>query len=587
MVAGHNILLIDNDEQSARDIQRFLKVSAYTFGVSHASRLDEGLGYLKNHKPDIVLLDTSFVNETDFGAFKQMLEKEDIPVILLSDISSSETKKNAELAGASDYIVKNKINLFHLQKTILNTLKISETEARLDDTFNKFVAQQDSLYKLLNKTNSGILIVSKQNKVLFANDKAYDLLSERGENLAGHFTYRELAEDELVELRSGNGFAISIRSSCLDWNDEKANLFVLDKIKPEISNAESILADETLLAFLNSLHENILLLKENKVVFVNKPALQNLKLGKNDVAGFKLNDIFDIKGQLNDAFSVSSLFVERELDGLLKNQEGSAKPVRLLLKPMSIAGAFYQLLSVEFKNQQDQSAPKGRSDEDKFSTESVLHLASHDLREPVRTILNYVQLISENLKNKKYEAAGEYADFARTAADGMERLLTDLKVYIGLNDHNFSISKVSMKLLVADVLKQMKDEIARTGAEINVAQLPDVNADRDLVEKLVSQLVDNALKFYKKNTKPVIDIGFDKFDGNILFCIRDNGLGISKKYQEKIFELFERLNRVDEYRGNGLGLAVSKKIVELHGGRIWVESLPGFGSSFYFTLGQG
>jgi light-regulated signal transduction histidine kinase (bacteriophytochrome) len=144
-----------------------------------------------------------------------------------------------------------------------------------------------------------------------------------------------------------------------------------------------------------------------------------------------------------------------------------------------------------------------------------------------------------------------------------------------------------MKLLVADVLKQMKDKINRSGAEINVAELPEINADRELVEKLVSQLLDNALKFHKKNKKPVIDIGFDKFEGSYLFCIRDNGLGISKKYQDKIFELFERLNRIDEYQGNGLGLAICRKIVEAHGGRIWVESLPGFGSSFYFTLGSG
>ncbi|MDB5282721.1 MAG: putative Histidine kinase, partial [Bacteroidota bacterium] len=306
-----------------------------------------------------------------------------------------------------------------------------------------------------------------------------------------------------------------------------------------------------------------------------------------DVTGLKLNDIFEIKSPASEGLSATSFFEEKEMEGQLKNAEGLARPVKLLLKPMNIGGEFYQLLSVDTKAQQDQGAPKGRSDEERFSTESVLHLASHDLREPVRTILNYVQLIAENLKNKKYDAAEEYTGFARDAADGMERLLTDLKVYIGLSDHNFSLSRISMKLLVADVLKQMKDEIARTGAEVNVAQLPDINGDRDLVEKLVTQLIDNALKFYKKNTKPVVDIGFDKFEGKILFCVRDNGLGISKKYQDKIFELFERLNRVDEYRGNGLGLSISKKIVELHGGTMWVESLPGFGSSFYFTLGQG
>ncbi|MDB5282638.1 MAG: Diguanylate cyclase/phosphodiesterase & domain with sensor, partial [Bacteroidota bacterium] len=244
-MAGHHILLLDNDEQSARDILRFLKVSAYTFGVSHATSLQEGLSYIKNHRPDIVLLDTSFVNESDFGSFRQILEKGDIPLILLSDVNGVETKRHAEQAGAADYIVKNKINLFHLQKTILNTLKISEAEAKLDETFTKFISQQESLYTLLNKTNSGILIINATNKVLYANNKAYALLSEKGSNESwtNHFVYRELNGEESLELRLGNGFAISVRASNLDWNEEKTNLFVLEKTKVVEDKSGDILSD--------------------------------------------------------------------------------------------------------------------------------------------------------------------------------------------------------------------------------------------------------------------------------------------------------------------------------------------------------
>ncbi|HLP19034.1 MAG TPA: ATP-binding protein, partial [Chitinophagales bacterium] len=162
--------------------------------------------------------------------------------------------------------------------------------------------------------------------------------------------------------------------------------------------------------------------------------------------------------------------------------------------------------------------------------------------------------------------------------------LSDLKVYIALNEHPFQLQKVSMKMVLADVLKQMKARIDEAQAEVSFTELPDVSADRELVEKLLTQLIDNALKFRKKDKKPVIDIGFDKFEGNIIFCVRDNGIGISKRYYHKIFDLFEKLNRVDEYPGNGLGLAISKKITDLHGGEIWVESLPGSGSNFYFTL---
>jgi signal transduction histidine kinase len=101
--------------------------------------------------------------------------------------------------------------------------------------------------------------------------------------------------------------------------------------------------------------------------------------------------------------------------------------------------------------------------------------------------------------------------------------------------------------------------------------------------KVLYCLLDNAVKFRRSNKKLVIDIGHDAYDGNVIFCVRDNGVGVSRKDHEKIFELFERLNP-NETQGNGLGLAICKKIAELHNGKIWVESLPGHGSNFYFIL---
>ena len=296
-------------------------------------------------------------------------------------------------------------------------------------------------------------------------------------------------------------------------------------------------------------------------------------------------DFFEGYNNTAEPATIKIFVLEKEAKGIIKFQDGRQQVITMYTRPVTISGILYQLLTFETEaGLQGQQMPGERSDEARFTTDGVLHLASHDLREPVRTILNYVQLISENLHKKKYDAATEYADFAKAAADRMEKLLSDFKVYISLNDYRPSLAKVSMKMAVADVVKQMKAGIEATGAEINVAELPDVTADRELVEKLILQLLDNALKFGKKGKKLVIDIGFDKFEGNILFCVRDNGMGIPKKYQDKIFEPFERLNRVDEYPGNGLGLAISKKIIEMHKGKIWVESLPGFGSSFYFTI---
>ena len=428
-------------------------------------------------------------------------------------------------------------------------------------------------------------MINAQNTIRYANAKAYSILGEEGikKHLAEHLSYRLAEEDEQIELKPKKNISVTIRISDLEWNGERANLFVLDRIKTKEEKPDAVLQDEVFVSLLNSLTENILLLKGDTIVQANKPALNILRLKQTAIQNKQLKDIFESDETLNAEISVQSFLSERVSRGMLKISDGSEQHVQLSYKPLNLGEEFYQLLSFKLSNEPD-NIPGSRNDEDKFSSGDVLHLASHDLREPVRTILNYVQLISENLKNGKVDEAKEYADFAKSAAARMEKLLSDLKVFIGLNEHPFQMQKVSMKLLLADVLKQMKPRIDELQAEVSFTELPDVSADRELVEKLLSQLIDNALKFRKKDKKPVIDIGYDKFEGNVIFCVRDNGIGISKKYYHKVFSMFEKLNRVDEYPGNGLGLAICKKVTDLHGGEIWVESLPGSGSNFYFTL---
>src|ERR1043165_538066 len=570
MESTRSILLLDSDEHSAQEIQRFLKVSAFAFSLSHASDIAEGLNYIKNRKPDLILLDARLMHQKDFALFKQFAQKENIPSILLSDSAGEETKKLAGIAGAADYLVKNKINLFHLQKTIANTLKISETEAKLDNTYQEFSMQHETLYKVLNKLSSGVMVINAGNLIRYANAKAYNILGEEGlkNHLAQHLSYRITDEEEHIEIKPRRNLTVSIRISDIEWNGERANLFILDRVKNAVENT----GGETYAALLNSLSESVLLLKAGAIVHANRPALSLLRLKQSDILNRSLDDVFESASDIVSEISVQSFLAEQTAEGVIKTSDGATVAVNFSIRPLNLGEEFYQLLSFTALRQTE-NIPGSRSEEEKLSSEGVLHLASHDLREPVRTILNYVQLISENLKNGKIEEAKEYADFAKSSAARMEKLLSDLKVYIGLNEHPFQLSKVSMKLVLADVLKNMKAKIDESQAEVSFTELPDVNADRELVEKLLTQLIDNAIKFRKKDKKPVIDIGFDKFEGNVIFCVRDNGLGISKKYYHKIFSMFEKLNRVDEYPGNGLGLAICKKITDLHGGEIWVESL--------------
>ncbi|MCW5907714.1 MAG: response regulator [Chitinophagales bacterium] len=584
MAQQRSILLLDTDEKSAQDIQRFLKVSAFAFGLSHAADTDDALSYLKNHQPNLILLDAGFAALPKYEEVRKIAEGYKIPVILLSETASPALKAQAEKAGADDFLLKNKVNLFSLQKIIVNTLKLNETTGRLDNAVEEYTARHETFSTILNRVSEGVMIINADNHIRFANERAYKILGEEGirQHMRDFLLYREIDAEETISFKGKQ--SITIRISPIEWQHEHANLVILQKVAAGQPEAETSSLLNVISMLLDSIDMSVVLLRNNRVVFANKHAAAQLYFRQKELEGKKLNDIFGSEDEMLGSSSLQNFMSEKRSSGVVKVSDGSTRPVDYLIRYLNLDDELYRIVSFTLKDiSPETEIPKAREEKDHFSTDDVLHLASHDLREPVRTILNYVQLIADHLSKEKYEQAIEYAGYAKDAAARMDKLLSDLKVYIALSDYAFTMSKISMKLLVNDVLKNLKQRIEETGAVVNVAALPDISGDRELVEKLLYHLVDNSLRFHRK-TNPVVDIGFDKYEGNVVFCVRDNGIGIAKKYHQKVFELFERLNRVDEFPGNGLGLPICKKIVELHGGKIWVESLPGAGSSFYFTL---
>lgn len=585
MDTGKSILLIESDERSAHDVLRFLKVSAYSFSVSHASSSAEAINYLNSRKPDLVLLDAAIFTDKNYPQLNALLHRGNVPVVLLSDSAVSDARKQASSIGATDYIVKNKINLFHLQKTIVTALKINEAEEKLESTLNGMASQHDSFYRILSRVEDGVLVLNASNAVRYANTKAYSILGEAymHKYLADYVCYRHTETEEQVTIQPSDEVSVTFRVSSINWNSEACNLFIISQQR--LSAPQQFIDLPATQVLLDSLNQPLMLVSNDNIIFANK-ALQQLSGQPPQIfKSLRLIDFAESASAFNPGYSVQSFLSTYQFQGIFHHANGSNIKAGFTSTPLNLEGNLYRLVTVIPEDINSSAVvPAHRGADDAISSEDVLHLASHDLREPVRTILNYVQLIGDKLNESKYEEATEYAQFAKDAASRMERLLSDLKAYIALSTHNFQMSKVSVKIVVNDVLKSMKLRIENAEAQVSVAELPEVSADRELLDKLLSILIDNALKFHRGNRKPIVDIGYDKHEGRIVFCVRDNGIGIAKKYQSKVFDLFERLNRVDEFPGNGLGLAIAKKIVEMHGGEIWIESLPGFGSSFYFTL---
>jgi PAS domain S-box-containing protein len=214
--------------------------------------------------------------------------------------------------------------------------------------------------------------------------------------------------------------------------------------------------------------------------------------------------------------------------------------------------------------------------------EQFAYVASHDLQEPLRTVSSYLQLLSGRYKDKLDAEADEFIHYAVDGSNRMRQLISSLLEYSRINRVK-PFEKVSLFGVISEILSDLSDQIKSTAAVIKYENLPDIYADEVLIGQLLQNLIANALKF-RGDKRPEIIISAEKRNGFYLFSVKDNGIGIQKEYWEKIFIIFQRLNHRETYPGTGIGLSICKKIVERHGGKMWVESEPGKGSTFYFTI---
>jgi len=222
-----------------------------------------------------------------------------------------------------------------------------------------------------------------------------------------------------------------------------------------------------------------------------------------------------------------------------------------------------------------------RSNED---LELFAYIATHDLQEPIRGIVAYSQLLLAECKAEHSPRTRKYLE--NIARDGLRlnTLVGDLREYLRVRSGGRPFVPTDMETVLSDALNTLHREVTESQATITHDPLPVIQADSSQMTQVLQNLIANAMKFQQKGIAPTVHVSASSLDGMWQFSVRDNGIGIPKGYFEKIFILFERLYPRDTYPGTGLGLALCKRIVERHGGRMWVESEEGRGSTFYFTL---
>lgn len=218
--------------------------------------------------------------------------------------------------------------------------------------------------------------------------------------------------------------------------------------------------------------------------------------------------------------------------------------------------------------------------------ESFASIASHDLKEPLRMIRNFMELLQKKYHDQLDETAQKYINFAVDGSERMTNLINDLLEFSRVGKTYTEFKKVNVQQILDEILQHYGPRIEESNAVVKQDSMPEINAIQVSLKIVFQNLISNALKYHKGKVKPKIEILSKELDTHWQFSISDNGIGIEEEYRERIFQLFNRLHSSEEYPGTGMGLATCRKIVEQHGGEIWVESEPGKGSTFHFTIAK-
>lgn len=267
---------------------------------------------------------------------------------------------------------------------------------------------------------------------------------------------------------------------------------------------------------------------------------------------------------------------------IMRDAEG--KPLRMIGATQDVsARKESEALLVELNNRL-----KKRAEElinSNVELERFAYVASHDLQEPLRMVTSFLQLFRKRYEGKIDETADQYIHFAVDGAERMKKLIMDLLEYSRVGSNPQKDEDVDLNSLLQELKEVFHRSSEETGTVITVDTMPTIKGNRTLLFQLFQNLVSNAIK-YHGDEAPKVDISYVENEDHYLFEVKDNGIGIDPAFHEKIFVIFHRLHSRSEYSGTGIGLAICRKIVELHNGKIWIESEPGKGSRFFFTIGR-
>jgi PAS domain S-box-containing protein len=333
-----------------------------------------------------------------------------------------------------------------------------------------------------------------------------------------------------------------------------------------------------------------------RVVLINEAAEQLFAASREQLLNAQVDTLLcsaDGPGGLRDAARAESVDgAQRRLERTIVRPDGTEVPVEVTVSSMDTRGGDQIVLaSVRDVSERLRAAREllRRAvdlERSNAALEEFAYAASHDLQEPLRMVASYLQLLQNRYQGNLDSDADDFIGFAVDGARRMQALINDLLSYSRVGTQAAPMEEVALSAILEMAAANLHASIEDTGATIVTGDLPTIVANRSQLVQLCQNLVGNAIKFHGGRV-PEVHIDARRGKGEWVITVRDNGIGIEPRHADRIFMIFKRLHPASEYPGTGIGLSICRKIVERHGGRIWIDSVPGSGSSFHFALPDG
>ena len=532
----------------------------------------------------------------------------------------------ARRKDGSEFPIEIMLSPLESPEGILVTAAIRDISVRKD--VEKHLAQMEGRYRgLLEAAPDAMVVVNQTGEIVLLNLQAEKQFGYRRDELLGQrvkaiipegFAERLVADDlrsaqEALDQQIGTGIELVARRK--DGSEFPIELMLSPLDSPEgilvtaaIRNISVRKDAEKYMAQMEGRYRGLLEAAPDAMVVVNqagKIVLLNLQAEKqfgyrrNELLGQKVTNIIPegfaerlIADGLRTAEDAIAQQIGAGIELVARRRDGSEFPIELMLSPLGSADGILVTAAIR-----DITARKTaeahllqkmkelhRSNEE---LEQFAAIASHDLQEPLRMVASYTQLLSRRYTGKLDADADEFIAFAVDGAGRMQRLIKDLLAYSRVGTKGKELRNTSSEDALHRALMNLRGAIQDSGALVTHDRLPVVLADEMQLAQLFQNLIGNAIKYQSAGT-PKVHVGAARSGAHKwLFSVRDNGLGIDPQYFERIFGMFQRLHKREEFAGTGIGLAICKKIVERHGGNISVESQSGHGSTFRFALAEG